>query len=160
MNKIFFLLFTLFFIVPSFAQAILEGKVEKVSDGDTFTIRDNWSGNKFRVRFYGIDAPEKKQGFGKKARQFVSEWVSDKVVQVWIRDTDRYGRIVGEIYVNGKLLNIALLREGLAWWYQKYAPDNLQYAQAEKEAKASKKGLWQNPASIPPWQYRSEQKQK
>ncbi|MGL4402328.1 MAG: thermonuclease family protein [Fusobacteriaceae bacterium] len=49
----------LFFIVCNFIFTFT-GKVTKVADGDTITVLTN--GKSVRVRFYGIDAPEKKIG--------------------------------------------------------------------------------------------------
>ena len=62
-----------------------------VTDGDTITVLHEGKGEK--IRLYGIDTPEKDQAFGKKAKQFTSQMVYGKTVEVETKDTDRYGRI-------------------------------------------------------------------
>ena len=47
-----------------------------------------------------------------------------------------------------------LVKQGWCWWYQKYAPGDTVLEGLEKEAREAKKGLWVDPAPIPPWVYR------
>ena len=83
-----------------------------VADGDTVTvIRDR---KQVRTRLYGIDTPGKGQALGKKAKQVTSKLVFGKVVEVEVMDTDRYGRTVAMIFVNKALLNVELVKDGLA----------------------------------------------
>ena len=70
-----------------------------------------------RIRLYGIDCPEKRQAFGKRAKQFTSNMVFGKVVEVRPVTMDRYGRTIAWVYVNGTCLNEALLKAGLACHY-------------------------------------------
>ena len=69
---------------------IWSGLVVGISDGDTITVMHNGTGKK--IRLYGIDCPEKKQAFGKKAKQFTSDMVFKKTVDVTPVNNDRYGR--------------------------------------------------------------------
>src|SRR5438128_2499905 len=93
------------------------GKVVGLSDGDTLSVL--WEGKAVPVRLYGVDVPEKAQAFGTQARLFLSELVFPQPVTVAIRDTDRYGRLVGEVRLpDGRSLNQELVRAGLAWWYR------------------------------------------
>ncbi len=66
-------------ICPSFLYAF-EGKVVSVSDGDTITVLHDRT--QIKVRLYGIDTPEKRQAFGNKAKQFTSDQVFGKTVEV------------------------------------------------------------------------------
>ena len=63
--------------ISSFAQRF-QVKVVGVSDGDTFTAinRDNLQ---FKIRLYGIDAPEKKQAFGNKSKEALSNLFFGKI---------------------------------------------------------------------------------
>ena len=88
------------------------GKVIGVADGDSITVMRNGKGEKMRL--YGIDCPEKRQAFGKKAKQFTSQMVFKRVVKVKPVTTDRYGRTVAWIHCEGKSLNEAILKAGLA----------------------------------------------
>jgi micrococcal nuclease len=69
-----------------------------------------------------------------------------KIVKVWEVDTDRYGRIVGFVFVNDKNLNKELLSAGLAWHYKQYSRDP-ELARLEFEARSAKRGLWAEPSA-------------
>jgi endonuclease YncB( thermonuclease family) len=163
-------------LLPALALAapqpnILLGRVVSVADGDTVTVLD---ANKVphKVRLAGIDAPEKSQPFGDRSKQSLSRAVMGKEVKVLWSKQDRYGRLVGTVWVAPpgtgctgpdcpKTLdvNLAQLTVGLAWHFKKYADEQSpqergQYAYAEEEARARKAGLWSQPDPIPPWQYR------
>ncbi len=126
-----------------------------MADGDTITVLHSGKGK--RIRLHGIDCPEKRQAFGKKAKQFTSGLVFGNTVTVTVMDVDRYGRTVGEVILpGGRVLNHELVRAGLAWWYRRYAPDDGTLAQLEADAKAAKRGLWADAEPVPPWEWRSE----
>lgn len=129
------------------------GKVVGISDGDTVSVLRE--GKATKVRLYGVDAPEKAQAFGTQARKFTGDLVFQQMVTVIIRDTDRYGRLVGEVILpDGRNLNQELVRAGMAWWYQQYAPKATTLAQLEAEARAAKRGLWADASPTPPWEWR------
>lgn len=69
-------------------------------------------------------------------------------------DTDRYKRRVAKIYIDGKYVNQMILAEGLAWWYKRYAPKDVDLKEAENSARVAKKGLWSQPHPTPPWEFR------
>lgn len=129
------------------------GTVISVADGDTLTVLH--AGKQERVRLYGVDCPEKKQPFGTRARQLTGQLAFQKVVTVRVKDRDRYGRTVGEVVLpDGKVLNQELVRAGLAWWYRDYAAGDAKLARLELEARAARRGVWSDPSSVPPWEYR------
>jgi endonuclease YncB( thermonuclease family) len=130
------------------------GKVVGVSDGDTITVlRDK---HPEKIRLYGIDCPEKRQPFGKKAKQFTSDMVFGKIVQVNRIDTDRYGRTVAFVIVDNRILNEELVRVGLAWVYDRYCYKSIceSWKDFQFRARLDKRGLWGNSGEIPPWEYR------
>lgn len=129
-----------------------KGKVVGVSDGDTITIlRDNVS---YKVRFNGIDCPEKSQDFGSVAKQYTSDAVYNKTIKVKLYEQDKYGRWIGDVFTEqGELLNLKLVEAGLAWHYKQYSKDPA-LAKAETEARTKKVGLWVQPDPTPPWEYR------
>ena len=72
-----------------------------------------------------------------------------------IHGLDKYGRTLGDVFLpDGTNINHALVKEGWCWWYRKYAPGDTVLEELEKEAREAKKGLWADPAPIPPWVYR------
>ena len=72
----------------------LSGRVVKVVDGDTVYVLDA-SNSQHKIRLSGIDAPERGQPFGMKAKEYLSGLVAGKDVRVEWYKRDRYRRIVG-----------------------------------------------------------------
>ncbi len=115
-------------------------KIVGVSDGDTIAVLHNGKGE--RVRLHGIDCPEKRQAFGKRAKQLTSNLVFGKTVTVQVVDRDRYGRTVGVVLLpDGRSLNHELVRAGLAWMYRRYTNEQ-SLSDLEEEAQAARRGLW------------------
>ncbi len=151
-------------ISGTFPERRLVGKVVGVHDGDTATVLDA-DKRQYKFRFNGIDAPELKMDFGNKSKKNLSDWIFGKEVTVLYSKIDKYGRFVGTIFVNGVDVNLEQIKAGLAWHYKKYADeqsekDRKAYAEAETAAKEAKKGLWLQPNSTPPWEYRASLKVK
>jgi hypothetical protein len=105
-----------------------------ISDGNT--IRVLHDGREERVRLWGIDAPESKQPWGTRAKQFTGDLAFGKAVTVRDRDVDRHGRTVAEIILpNGRNLNHELVRAGLAWHYVQFAKRDTVLPALEQEAR-------------------------
>jgi endonuclease YncB( thermonuclease family) len=130
------------------------GMVVGVADGDTIMVLHEGRGEK--IRLYGIDAPDIGQVFSKRAKQFVSEMVYGKTVEVRTKDKDQYGRTFGIVTVDGQSLNEALLKNGFAWVYRKYCKESFcdDWLNLEIVARYGKIGLWSEPNPIPPWEFR------
>jgi len=77
----------------------LSGKVVAVLDGDTITVLHE--DQQTRVRIAGIDAPEKKQAFGQRSKQSMSDCAFGKDVVVDWKKLDRYGRAIGKVVADG-----------------------------------------------------------
>lgn len=139
------------------AQTIA-GKVVAVTDGDTVTVLDA-SKTQHKIRLSGIDAPEKSQPFGRRSKENLSTLVFGKPVVVDAGKTDRYGRTVGKVVVDGVDANLEQVRAGYAWHYKKYegeqsADDRVAYAHAEAGARAGRAGLWRDRTQVAPWDWR------
>jgi len=138
---------------------VLTGQVVGIADGDTITVLDGRR-QQHKIRLAGIDAPEKKQAFGERSRQNLAAMVFSKTVSVeWIKK-DRYGRMVGKVMINGVDANLEQVKAGMSWWYEKYrreqsAADQRIYADAERQARVARVGLWRDPVSVAPWDWRS-----
>ena len=152
------LLFLLLLSISTFSAEII-GKVVGVSDGDTITVLDDMDKGTFKIRLDKIDAPEKKQAFGNKSKQYLSGLIFGRKVSVRYKAVDRYGRILGVIYLNGAEINLQMVQEGYARHYS-YFDKTPAYIEAEKQARAEKKGLWQDPHPIIPYQFRKSQKKR
>lgn len=136
----------------------LKGIVVGVADGDTITLLDS-AKVQHKIRLAGIDAPEKRQAFGEKAKQSLSALVYRQNVVVDFKKKDRYGRIVGKVLVDGADTGLKQVMAGLAWHYKAYAKeqslsDRERYADEEVKARAAKRGLWADPDAMAPWDFR------
>ena len=137
----------------------LSGLVLGVADGDTISLRDT-SQAQHRIRLSGVDAPEKAQPYGLQSRQSLSDLVLGQMVTVQTGKTDRYGRVVGKVLLEGMDVNLEQIRRGLAWHYKAYereqsVEDRGIYADAESIARDALLGLWSTSATpVPPWEYR------
>lgn len=98
-------------------------KVIGISDGDTFTglNRDNLQ---LKFRIHGIDAPEKKQAFGSKAREHLGSLIFGQNVTVDVNDRDRWGRYIARVATeDGRDVGNEMIQAGLAWHYKHF--DNI-----------------------------------
>lgn len=122
------------------AQAeTITGKVVGISDGDTLTLLTA-DKRQVKVRLAEIDTPERAQPYGTRAQQ----QLFGKQAELQVQDTDRYGRTVARVIVNGQDVNREMVREGAAWVYRAYNRDKSLLA-VEADAQARKRGLWALP---------------
>jgi endonuclease YncB( thermonuclease family) len=128
-----------------------QGKVVGVSDGDTLTILDQRQ--PVRVRLAAIDAPEHGQPFGQRAKASLSELAYGKLADVDEQGRDKYGRVLGRVRVGGVDVNAEQVRRGYAWVFRRFSHDAALIA-LEAEARAARRGLWAEPAPVPPWTWR------
>lgn len=140
----------------------IEGRVVGVADGDTVTVLDA-DKVQHKIRLSGIDAPEKNQDFGNRSKQSLSDLVFSKQVTVETDKTDRYGREVGKVLVNGLDANLEQVQRGFAWHYRAYKReqsfnDRVLYDLAESDARAARRGLWRDAYPEPPWDYRQQRR--
>ncbi len=137
------------------ASANESGVVIRALDGDSLLIRHK--GRDINVRLFGIDAPEKGQPYSGKAKAFLQRFAQKQKVVFVVKDKDKHGRTVATVHIpSGLSAGAAMLNAGLAWWYQRYAPDEKRYESLEKAARDAKHGLWKDPNPIPPWDYRQK----
>ncbi|KAI3944521.1 hypothetical protein MKW92_049850 [Papaver armeniacum] len=101
----------------------------------------------------GIDCPESKMPFGQEAKQELTKLVQGKCLLIHAYEEDRYGRIVGDIYCNGKFVQEVMLKKGCAWHYAAY-DKRPELAKWEKEARAARVGLWAATNPQEPWEWR------
>ncbi len=139
-------------LAPPAPADTLEGHVVGIIDGDTIDILDG-DKKQHRIRFDGIDAPERGQPFSAKAKSTLGDLVFRKTVKVETKGSDRYDRTVGRIYLDGKDIGMAMLEAGMAWQFTKY-DQSKEYADTQASARAAQRGLWNDRAPVPPWEWR------
>ena len=135
------------------AAATLPGRVEKVIDGDSLVFRPDAGGAALEVRLKDIDAPEGCQDGGPEAREYLREFVHNKPATLVTLGKDSYGRTLGELTVDGMLVNQRLVAEGHAWSLRGRSNHGA-YVKQEKVAMALKRGLHATPGAIQPWDFR------
>lgn len=122
-------------------------RVRRAIDGDTLILADNT-----RLRLIGLDAPEMgREGradkpWARAARQRLADLVGGRVVACELDEErhDRYGRLLGYLFWQGRFINEVILEEGLAHVF--IVGPSTRYAErliaAERRARAAGRGLW------------------
>lgn len=142
---------------PTSVQRITVGRVVNVVDGVTIDIDIN--GAVSRVRYMGIAVPSSgptSSGaplLGERALQFNRFLVGGKAVEVERGDVDvdKSGRLLRYVYVDGELVNLALLTNGYAT-VADFPPDfehKTAFAIAEENARQEQRGFWSADSSAP-----------
>lgn len=135
-------------------------RVVSVADGDTVTVTVlDESHTQHKIRLAGFDAPEKKQPFGERSKQHLSDLVFNKPVNVEWSKQDRYGCTVGKVMVNGVDANLEQIKSGMVWWYEKYrreqcGPVQDLYSAQKQDAKDRRLGFLIDSSPMPPWNWR------
>jgi micrococcal nuclease len=145
--------------VPALADT-LRGVVVVVIDGDTVLFKPDHYGVRSRaflkVRLADIDAPEKNQPYGNAATHALSALVLHQRVAIDTVATDVYGRTVARIRMGDMQVNTELVRRGFAWTSSR-SRRNAALQDAQREARAARRGLWGDAAPTPPWVWRRAQ---
>ena len=144
-----FIVFAIFLNSFSNEEAI-NARVVKVIDGDTIEVLDD-KNKLHRVRLFGIDAPESKQAYGQKSRNFLASMIASKNIKLIQKDKDKYSRIVAIIKLGTEDINKKMVQNGFAWAYTYYSDI---YATDMKEARKKKLGLWADKNPIEPFKWR------
>ncbi len=136
----------------------LTGRIVSITDGDTVTVLDE-NNKQHKIRLAGIDAPERNQTSGQRSREALAAKIFQKDVRITWRELDKYGRTIGDIYIDDRWINMEMVREGWAWHYLKYS-DSKELSAAEATAQRGKLGLWTKSDAEPPWEFRHNEKNK
>lgn len=146
-------------------------KDAEVKDGDGIDF-NNVDGSKLVCRLDTIDAPETAkmwktdkpqphQNHGERSKKTLKDMVENKEVTVRISQAEgRYGRSYCQIEVEGENVDKKLIQQGAAWLYREYGktPNRPDLVAAEAEAKAAKRGLWDDPNPEEPYRFRQRYK--
>ena len=154
------------------AMRTVTGTVTKVSDGDTINVITPEQ-TKLRVRLYGIDAAETHgfdahsdriskagQPYALESQKALEDKIKGREVKLDIIDIDKYRRMVCIIWLDGRNINLDMLREGHAEAFIEYLkqPYREKFLEAEREAKSAKRGIWALPGYERPRDFRKRLK--
>ena len=105
-------------------------KVTKIVDGDTIDVLLDMGFDikyKSRVRLFGIDTPESRtrdlveKKYGLMSKKFLQEALSKGTKRIIKthkgEETGKFGRILGEIFIDGKNVNMEMCKKGYAVAY-------------------------------------------
>jgi micrococcal nuclease len=136
-----FLLLTLLF-QTAYAQATtLTGQITTtITNGDTIKILTP-AKRQIKVRLAEIDTPEKRQPYGKKAKQVLSDKIYRKQVTVMKVAIGGYKRLVGKVYLGDRYINAEMVADGAAWVFRRYSK-NPALLELERQAREEGWGLW------------------
>ena len=151
-----------------------EWEVVKITDGDTITVRRGE--RKEKIRFCGVDAMEADQKLGSQATDYLRSLIGlgDGTVMITPIEKDRYERTVAELFMKPRpgtpgyqpeeeiFLNSEMVEAGLSYHYAKYSercPNRDAIIKAEAIARSKHVGVWSDQSSIPPWEFRKQQRQ-
>jgi len=119
--------------------------VARVIDGDTLVTSDGTT-----IRLFGIDTPERDACGYEAATRALRGYVGRGPIE-WRPPrpergdrggrVDKYGRSIGEIFVDGRSVNLRLLEEGFArsTWFSARVES---YRRSERSARSASRGLW------------------
>ena len=143
----------------AYSDSSFTGKVVSVADGDTITVLTA-DKQQIKVRLSSVDTPEGGQAYGQKAKNFTSSMVFKKNVTIHPETTDKYGRTVAMVYVDGKNLNEQIVANGYGWVYRYYCKGSYcdDWLKLEETARDAQIGLWADNHPLPPWDWRQQQR--
>ena len=124
--------------------------LNRIIDGDTVVTHSG-----VKVRLYCIDAPEKRQLEGKLSKETLENLLKNKSFTIKSYSIYKYGRTIGELYIDKESVNLQLVRIGQAVVYPQYCKEK-EYYDAQQEAQKSKLGVWASPNFVMPWDFRKK----
>lgn len=144
------------FLSTSVEAATLFGRVVEVNDGDVITVFN--LNRPVRIKLLGVDAPEAGQAFGDVARKHLSDLVYDKSVLVEYWGISADSSLVGRVMLDNTDVGAQMIRDGAAWFDagnqgRLSVADREVYQQSEQAARTERRGLWQAPDPIAPWEF-------
>lgn len=158
----FFIILLLFAIkheaVAQFQKRGYQATVIKVIDGDSIKVAKNK--RTIVIRLYGIDAPEWKQPFSQKSKNYIRSVILGRKVWVESVEKDSYSREVAHVTINGVSVNEKLVEKGLAWVHIYYCKTAIceKWKGFEIDARSRKIGIWQDSNPVPPWVWKRKRR--
>lgn len=141
-----------------------QARLLHAADGDSFTVRRADSGQRVKLRLYGVDAPESDQAYGQAARRSLLAMANGKVLTVKPMNDDPYGRVVAVVFAgkDTKSLNERQLEQGMAWYYEYFChePFCAEWKAREQQARRQRVGLWRDDHPQTPRQWRRQKSRR
>ncbi len=145
------LLIVLFLGLGPQAWAQLHGTVVGVDDGDTIRLLDGDS-VEHELHLYCTDAPELDQPYGSASQDYLAGLIQGRQVQVHSLAFHEGLGDAGMVVLRGADINFRMIRAGYAWYPPAHRCGTA-WNSAQRRARESGRGLWIEPAPVPPWEY-------
>jgi len=148
-------------LASTVAGAELKVRVTSVRTGDILTTLTSTNVDQ-EIRLAGVAAPKVllKQPYGRRAIKALSDKLLGETITVIHSRPDMMGQIVGKVMLNGRWINLEMVREGHAW-YDPTTATSPELAEAQKSAQAERKGLWGDKGKpSAPWQWTGGEDQR
>ena len=155
-KNILFLVFALVISTSVQSTEDIYGTVVSIADGDTVTLKADDTTHK--IRLAEIDTPERDQPYGLAATSALTDLLLGHQVQVKVvKESDRYGRVIGRIFIEQKYVSAHMVEQGHAMVYRRYLTDKSLLV-LEADAKSKELGLWGLPKEdrVAPWVWREQ----
>ena len=159
-KNILFLVFALVISTSVQSTEDIYGTVVSIADGDTVTLKADDTTHK--IRLAEIDTPERDQPYGLAATSALTDLLLGHQVQVKVvKESDRYGRVIGRIFIEQKDVSAHMVEQGHAMVYRRYLTDKSLLV-LEADAKSKELGLWGLPKEdrVAPWVWREQWRNK
>lgn len=147
------LITSLLLLACAFSHAEESYIVSRVYDGDTVELKN--ARGALKLRLSDIDAPERNQAYGQKARRALTKLCKGNniSIQVTVLGTDKYNRQLGRLQCNQVDASLYMAEHGYAWHNEKYSNDVI-IRNAANAARQNRIGLWSAENPTPPWVWR------
>jgi endonuclease YncB( thermonuclease family) len=149
--------------VASVDASVLQGQVVEVHDGRTVTVEN--TGRRIKVALKAADAPERGQPYGEAARQRLAALVLNRHVSIEYTGLGPQAVLIGRLFCDDRDVGLQMIRDGAAWFDRSYETnlgpvESALYAESERAARGERRGLWQDAAPVPPWEWRQARASK
>ena len=130
-----------------------QGKVTRITDGDSLCVRPAEGGQPVKLRIDGIDAPEICQAGGQAARKALAARLAGRTVWVQTRSQDDYGRALAMVTLDDEDMAAWMVSQGHAWAYRQGSGA---YRALQLQAQSAGRGLFADRNAIRPRIFRQQ----
>jgi hypothetical protein ypesF_10274 len=158
-----FALLTLLLLAGAAIAETYTGKAIYISDGDTLSVLVDEAESKtvYKIRLRHIDAPERKQPWGKKATEALKKLIDGRMITATCYGQHWERHICDVVRDDGLDVQREMVAQGAAWVSYKYNTRDDLWA-VQRDAKDARRGLWALPPEerIDPARWREMQRNK
>lgn len=135
----------------------LQAVVVEVNDGKTITVEN--TGRRVKVVLKAAEAPEADQPYGDVARRHLAGMVLNRQATIEYTGLGEGALLIARVFCDNRDVGLQMIRDGVAWFDRSYESElgpqvQRVYSDSEQAARSEKRGIWQDSAPVPPWEWR------